>query len=65
MGLAVCAVLAGARSHTAVAEWATDADQGTFDALGIRGPSGKSRAAVRRLAGTRGPGARLAAILTR
>jgi len=25
----VCAVLAGARSFTAIAEWAADADQGT------------------------------------
>jgi DDE_Tnp_1-associated len=27
LGLAVCAVLAGARSFTAIAEWAADADQ--------------------------------------
>jgi predicted transposase YbfD/YdcC len=37
LGLAVCAVLAGARSFTAIAEWAADADQGTLKALGIRG----------------------------
>ena len=37
LGLAVCAVLAGARSFTAIAEWAADADQGTRDALGITG----------------------------
>ena len=34
LSLAVCAVLAGARSFTAVAEWAADTDQGTRDALG-------------------------------
>jgi predicted transposase YbfD/YdcC len=37
LGLAVCAVLAGARSFTAIAEWAADADQATRDALGITG----------------------------
>jgi predicted transposase YbfD/YdcC len=37
LGLAVCAVLAGARSFTAIAEWAADADQGTWDALGVAG----------------------------
>jgi len=37
LGLAVCAVLTGARSFTAIAEWAADADQGTRDALGITG----------------------------
>jgi predicted transposase YbfD/YdcC len=37
LGLALCAVLAGARSFTAIAEWAADADQGTRDALGITG----------------------------
>jgi urease gamma subunit len=37
LGLAVCAVLAGARSFTAIAEWAADADQDTLKALGIRG----------------------------
>ena len=30
-------VLAGARSFTAIAEWAADADQATQDALGITG----------------------------
>lgn len=35
LGLAVCAVLAGARSFTAVAEWAADADQATRDTLGV------------------------------
>jgi predicted transposase YbfD/YdcC len=35
LSLAVCAVLAGARSFTAIAEWAADADQGTRDALGV------------------------------
>jgi predicted transposase YbfD/YdcC len=37
MGLAVCAVLAGARSFTAIAEWAADADQDTLRALGVTG----------------------------
>jgi predicted transposase YbfD/YdcC len=37
LGLAVCAVLAGARSFTAIAEWAADADQATREALGITG----------------------------
>ena len=34
LGLAVCAVLAGARSFTAIAEWAADADQETLATLG-------------------------------
>jgi DDE family transposase len=37
LGLAVYAVLAGARSFTAIAEWAVDADQGTREALGVTG----------------------------
>src|SRR5580693_10378415 len=37
LGLAVCAVLSGARSFTAIAEWAADADQATRDALGVTG----------------------------
>src|SRR5690242_990022 len=37
LGLAVCAVLADARSFTAIAEWAAGADQGTRDALGVTG----------------------------
>src|SRR6516164_5491953 len=37
LGLTVCAVLAGARSFTAIAEWAADADQATPDALGVTG----------------------------
>ena len=37
LGLALCAVLAGARSFTAIAEWAADADQVTRDALGMTG----------------------------
>jgi predicted transposase YbfD/YdcC len=37
LGLAVCAVLAGARSFTAIAEWAADADQATRDELGVTG----------------------------
>jgi hypothetical protein len=30
LGLAVCAMLAGARSFTAIAEWAADADEDTL-----------------------------------
>jgi predicted transposase YbfD/YdcC len=37
LSLALCAVIAGARSFTAIAEWAADADQGTRDALGVTG----------------------------
>ncbi len=37
LGLAVCAVLAGARSFTAIAEWAADADPQTLRALGAGG----------------------------
>jgi predicted transposase YbfD/YdcC len=37
LGLAVCAVLAGARSFTAIAEWAADADQDTLQGLGVTG----------------------------
>jgi DDE_Tnp_1-associated/Transposase DDE domain len=38
LGLAVCAVLAGARSFTAIAEWAADADEQTLAGLGVTGP---------------------------
>jgi len=38
LGLAVCAVLAGARSFTAIAEWAAGADQETLARLGVTGP---------------------------
>ena len=37
LALAVCAVLAGARSFTAIAEWATDADEETPARLGVTG----------------------------
>jgi predicted transposase YbfD/YdcC len=37
LGLAVCAVLGGARSFTAIAEWAADADQETLAGLGVTG----------------------------
>jgi predicted transposase YbfD/YdcC len=37
LALAVCAVLAGARSFVAIAEWAADADQATLGGLGITG----------------------------
>ena len=35
LGLALCAVLAGARSFVAIAEWAADADRATLARLGI------------------------------
>lgn len=38
LALAVCAVLAGARSFTAIAEWAADADEETLARLGVSGP---------------------------
>ena len=37
LSVAVCAVLAGARSFTAIAEWAADAGQDTLQALGVAG----------------------------
>jgi predicted transposase YbfD/YdcC len=37
LGLALCAVLAGARSFTAIAEWAADADEQTLRMLGVTG----------------------------
>jgi predicted transposase YbfD/YdcC len=37
LGLALCAVVAGARSFTAIAEWAADADGQTLRVLGITG----------------------------
>jgi predicted transposase YbfD/YdcC len=37
LGLSVCAVLAGARSFTAIAEWAADADEQTLARLGVSG----------------------------
>jgi len=37
LALAVCAVLAGARSFTAIAEWAADTDEETRAGLGIGG----------------------------
>ena len=37
LSLAVCAVLAGARSFTAIAEWAADADTETLTRLGVTG----------------------------
>ena len=38
LALAVCAVLAGARSFTAIAEWAGDAGEETLARLGVSGP---------------------------
>jgi len=41
--LAACAVLAGARSFTAIAEWAADADQATLSEVGaVRGAPSES-----------------------
>ena len=37
LGLALCAVVAGARSFTAIAEWAADADGQTLCVLGVTG----------------------------
>ena len=37
LGLAVCAVLAGARSFVAIAEWAADAGQAALAGLGVTG----------------------------
>ena len=37
LGLALCAVVAGARSFTAIAEWAADADEQTLHSLEITG----------------------------
>ncbi len=37
LGLALCAVVAGARSFTAIAEWAADADGQTLRVLGVAG----------------------------
>ena len=48
LGLAVCAVLAGARSFVAIAEWAADADEATLHGLGVTGavPRPSPRSAV-------------------
>ena len=37
LGLALCAVVAGARPFTAIAEWAADADGQTLHVLGVTG----------------------------
>ena len=37
VGLALCAVVAGARSFTAIAEWAADADEQTLGMLQVTG----------------------------
>ena len=50
--LAVCAVLAGARSFTAIAQWAADADQDTLRELGVAGavsPESTLRRTLQRL----------------
>ena len=43
LGLALCAVVAGARTFTAIAEWAADADEQTLHVLGVRGQCPRSR----------------------
>ncbi len=48
LGLAVCAVLAGARSYVAIAEWAADADVATRSDLGV-GPVVASETTFRRM----------------
>ena len=47
LGLAVCAVLAGARSFTTIAEWAADANTETLARLGVTG-AGPSESTFRR-----------------
>src|ERR1022692_4123839 len=42
LGLALCAVVAGARSFTAIAEWAADADGQTLRVLGVTGVPSES-----------------------
>ena len=37
VGLALCAVVAGAQSFTAISEWAADAGEQTLHALGVTG----------------------------
>jgi predicted transposase YbfD/YdcC len=48
LGLAVCAVLAGARSFTAIAEWAADTDEETLARLGVTGAAVPSESTFRR-----------------
>jgi hypothetical protein len=50
LGLALCAVVAGARPFTAIAEWASDADEQTLSMLGLTGAvplPGRPRRALR------------------
>jgi DDE_Tnp_1-associated/Transposase DDE domain len=52
LGLALCAVVAGARSFTAIAEWAADADGQTLRMLGVTGavpPESTFRRTLQRL----------------
>ena len=48
LGLAACAVLAGARSFTAIAEWAADTDEETLSELGVTGAV-PSKSTIRRV----------------
>ncbi len=48
LGLAVCAVLAGARSYVAIAEWAADADTETLARVGA-GPAVACESTFRRM----------------
>ena len=49
MTAAVCAVVAGYRSYTAIAEWVADAPDTTIRALGIAPDRRPSEAMIRRL----------------
>lgn len=48
LGLSVCAVMAGARSYVAIAEWAADADAATLAELGV-GPVVACESTFRRM----------------
>ena len=51
LGLALCAVVAGARSFTAIAEWAADADEATLAGLVALDGKDAVRAAAGQVAG--------------
>jgi hypothetical protein len=55
LGVAVCAVLAGARSYTAIAEWAGDLTPAVRLRLGVGRHRPPSESAMRRVPATRGP----------
>jgi predicted transposase YbfD/YdcC len=62
LAVTVAAVLAGARSFTAIGEWVADQDQGTLVALGAHRSDRPSEATIRRLL-TRVDGDRLDAVI--